>query len=87
MREVIPEEENKRLSERRVGFMKVKPNQVTQVPTSCFICNKPNNIAPCKECSKSSCDDCRSIDTCIICEPYDDRTCCQQCIYKCFRFR
>ena len=89
MRVVIPEVdvENKRLSERRRGFMQVKKNKVAQEPSSCYICNKPNNIVRCKQCSKSSCEDCRRNDMCIICDPCDDTPCLRLCIYKCFRFR
>lgn len=87
MSRVIPLEENRRLIERRSGFMQVKRNQVIQEPSNCFICNNYNNIKLCRICYKSSCDDCRNKDMCILCDDSEEPTMYQRCFYRCFKIR
>ena len=86
MDRIYPINENKRLTERRSGFMSRKI-KVAETPTSCFICRHSNELVSCRVCSKSSCNDCRTNDLCIICDRSEEPNISQRCFYRCFKFR
>ena len=85
MNRIYPDGENKRLTERRRGFMQVKI--IPKTSNDCFICKNPQNIISCKSCSKSFCDNCRIDNMCIICDDSDGISTYQYCMNRCFTFR
>lgn len=86
MDRIYPINENKRLTERRSGFM-ARKNKVANISTSCFICNNPINLVTCSQCLKLSCNNCQTNNLCIICDRSEVPTLGQFCFYKCFKFR
>ena len=86
MDRIYPINENKRLTERRSGFM-ARKNKVADISTNCFICKNPNKIEPCRSCLKLSCNDCQTNDLCILCVRSEIPSLSQCCFYKCFKFR
>ena len=64
---------NKRLTEKRKGFIKIKPSQenITEKKQSTIYCNKCNQasyLRKCNECKINLCDDClKNSEICISC--------------------